>query len=302
MKKLKRKPSSYMRITGGLGNQMFQYAFLYVVHRKYGLSMKLDCSSYLTEFLKGNFVHNGYELERIFNINSRTSFIKFFLSLSLICYYSSLFVSKLFKRPQKQCKNVCIEKPENYYAFQPQYLNQPYSYYHGFFQHVKYYEYYRDELINEFKFPPFDNELDIKLASKIKETESVSIHVRRGDYVGNVGFKTFGEEYYVSAVSYIEERIEKPVFYVFSDDIDWCKNNLNISRVIYVEHNYKDTAFRDMQLISLCKHHIVTNSSFSWWASWLGEQKDDSINICPKIWHRQYPEKNPSPKDWIRLT
>ena len=117
---------------------------------------------------------------------------------------------------------------------------------------------------------------------------AVSLHVRRGDYVSDPKTKAIlgvcSLDYYRAAIAHIAERIESPAFFVFSDDIAWAKANLEIPFPCeYVDHNQGQQSYNDMHLMSLCKHHIIANSSFSWWGAWLNPRKD-KIVIAPENW------------------
>ena len=131
-----------------------------------------------------------------------------------------------------------------------------------------------DEVRNAFKFVPFDDELNLEMARNITKSESVAIHARVTNF--EYGMKeVVARNYYKKAVSYIKEKIDKPIsFFVFSDNVNWCSENLNIfglsiENITFVDYNKGENTFRDMQLMSLCKHIIIPNSTFSWWAGYL---------------------------------
>jgi hypothetical protein len=112
--------------------------------------------------------------------------------------------------------------------------------------------------------------------------------VRRGDYINNVkNNATYGEcslDYYRAAIAYISERVVRPYFFIFSDDISWVQDNLKLDVPCqYVEHNYGVDSYNDMHLMSLCRHHIIANSSFSWWGAWLNS-RPEKIVVGPRKW------------------
>jgi Glycosyl transferase family 11 len=155
----------------------------------------------------------------------------------------------------------------------------------------------------------FKNELDsynLKLKSKIDKTNSVSIHIRRGDYVNNLNTNaTHGLcsiDYYIKAVNYITERIESPYFFVFSDDIEWAKKNIMLNFPCqFISHNIGSKSYLDMQLMSLCKHNVIANSSFSWWGAWLNSN-DNKIVIAPRKWFAVNTDIcDLIPSNWISL-
>ena len=116
-------------------------------------------------------------------------------------------------------------------------------------------------------------------------------------------FAICSEKYFDSAIKYINERIPKPIFFVFSDDIEWCRTKLNIANAIYVDWNKDDNSFRDMQLMSMCKHNIICNSTFSWWGAYLNNNPD-KIVIAPNKWMKindKLFEGDIVPPTWIKL-
>ena len=122
----------------------------------------------------------------------------------------------------------------------------------------------------------------------IRACESVSVHIRRGDYLSNPAFYRFhgvcAVEYYEAAVGHLAGAVENPCFFLFSDDLDWARRNLRLDYpVTYVDHNGEDKDYEDLRLMSQCKHHIIANSSFSWWAAWLCANPG-KIVIAPRKW------------------
>ena len=129
--------------------------------------------------------------------------------------------------------------------------------------------------------------------------------MRRGDCVANpknayIGFCSL--DYYKAAINQMMNKIKDPVFFIFSDDIDWVKNNLLFaSQSIFVDHNKNTESYNDMRLMSLCKHHIIANSSFSWWGAWLNPNPDKLV-IAPKNWFRNgINDRDLIPVEWTRL-
>jgi hypothetical protein len=144
------------------------------------------------------------------------------------------------------------------------------------------------------------------IAEQIGRVNAVSLHVRRGDYVKNP--KTTAThglcslDYYHTAIRYIYETVEQPYFFIFSDDMAWVKEHLKIDAPCqYVDHNQGKESFNDMHLMSLCKHHIIANSSFSWWGAWLNSSPE-KIVIAPNKWFaNQNNIKDLLPNDWVTL-
>lgn len=281
-----------IKIKGGLGNQMFQYAFYKSFENRSETYVNFD-------FFKKNKAHNGLELEKLFEIElENNELIDFLLRKNFITNFirsisKKLGLLKIYKFEDTCYEEKIIKDKTNLII------------YDGYWQSEKYFKNIEVEIKKEFTFP----KLDIKnqdIAIQIKNEESVSVHVRRGDYIGN---KVLGglitKEYYEKAMEYIERYIQKPKYYIFSDDIEWCKKELDLDgrEVIFITHNKGEESYKDMQLMSLCKHNIIPNSSFSWWGAWLNENPN-KIVIAPKRWftkESRYKYEDIVPESWIKI-
>lgn len=179
-------------------------------------------------------------------------------------------------------------------------------YYTETYSSEKYFENAKELIQQKFIFSEITEEKNLELINKIKNRESVSIHVRRGDYIGNnVVGNMVKLDYYNEAIKYIENKVKNPIYIIFSNDIEWCKENLNLinKEVVYVEWNKKEKSFRDMQLMSLCKHNICTNSGFSWWGAWLNKNLE-KIVIIPEKWYSsesKISSDDIAPQNWIKI-
>lgn len=253
---------------GGLGNQMFQYAF-YRTLQLNSNDAYLDIS-----LLKKYPLHNGYELESIFNIKPKIA-----SNTQLYKTKNSLIFKVL--RKLKLYNAIIIQDG---IGFKQEYLMpKNNTYLIGYWQSEKYFIQHAKQIHKDFAFPSLDPENE-SIAQMILSTNSVSIHVRMGDYVnhplhGNICTL----EYYQQAISIIKQKINNPMFFIFSNDIEWCKQNLNIDNGIYITGNNGVDSYKDMQLMSLCKHNIIANSSFSWWGAWLNNNSS-KIVIAPSKW------------------
>jgi hypothetical protein len=176
--------------------------------------------------------------------------------------------------------------PETYHDEQgPGYQRIPYSQnlmIRGYFASYKYFDHHRKEIIEL-----FGNEGDLK--------NSVSLHVRRGDYIP-IGVKLPEIDYYNRAINYIDERKEIVNIFVFSDDLEWCKDNITDKRRIFVQQE----DFEEMWIMSWCENNIIANSGFSWWGAYLNKHKD-KIVISPKKWFEGYINPDLLPEEWITL-
>ncbi len=175
-------------------------------------------------------------------------------------------------------------------------------YFDGYWQTYKYLEPIR-ELLLEYFMPK--REFQVKVSDEVRQLEdsnSVFIGVRKGDYVKQEGrFGILDDKYYSVAIQEIKNRIDNPVFYVFSDDINWVKANMFKSEsVIYLNDNNTYNDYEEFQLMSLCKHAIIPNSTFHWWAAWLIKNKNKLV-VAPKNWFNDGTKIEIIPPKWIRL-
>lgn len=165
----------------------------------------------------------------------------------------------------------------------------------------------RQGVLNTFSFNREKEDIAfLDLAKSIEDNpNSVSLHIRRGDYlnISPTDYYQFGgvatSNYYKKAVTYMLKKKRKAFFYVFSDDIEWCKKEYKDLNPIFIECNNKDKSWRDMLLMSLCTNHINANSTFSWWGAWLSEK--DGITICPKEFIHNVITHDIYPDNWVRL-
>lgn len=180
-------------------------------------------------------------------------------------------------------------------------------YLEGYWQSEKYFSSIRDILLREFAFKYEQDAKSSEIANQIQKTESVSLHIRRGDYVNNpstnqiLGCCSF--DYYQKAVSYITKRIPNCHFYIFSDDHLWVCENFKLDHPFtMVDHNDASTNYEDLRLMSLCKNNIIANSSFSWWGAWLN-QNPNKIVIAPLKWFNDSSINTDDliPNSWIRV-
>lgn len=286
-----------VRFMGGLGNQMFQYA-LYRKLQYLNQSVKADVG-----WFGENIIHNGFEISKIFrNIDLEIAAKDEISSLSDI---SNGFFNVVRRKILRKYKTTHYK--EKGLFFQPEVFEMADNLYlDGYWQSEKYFFDIRNLLLEEFKFPKIESEYNRKILDIIENSNSVSIHVRRGDYLNNNIYSNIcSEKYYKSAINLIMKRINEPVFFIFSDDIEWCKERLFSEReknIHFVDNNQGENSFIDMQLISLCKYNIIANSSFSWWGAWLNNYKN-KIVIAPEKWVNIKKSKinDILPSDWIKI-
>lgn len=282
-----------VRITGGIGNQMFQYA----LKLKLDSILKQECEID-TRFYQKSSVHNGFELNKVFGIQARL----YNGPVQSLADQFPLFYKACFRVGIRSLRTT-DHLTEIRTCFRPDVLtlDKKNVYIDGYWQSEKYFQDIGDEVRKTFHFSEFAEQENIQLEQIIRERQSVSLHVRRGDYVGVSRFLSLGKtQYYQKAIEYIKSNVKNPMFVVLSDDIKWCKENINLpAETIFVTWNHGDKSYRDMQIMSICKHNIIANSSFSWWGAWLnnnpekcvvapsrffnGRMEDDS-HIIPEKW------------------
>jgi hypothetical protein len=177
----------------------------------------------------------------------------------------------------------------------------------GYWQSENYFKSQEAQIRNDFRFRfPLTGKNEY-WEQLINSTNAISLHVRRTDMINNPDIvKTHGScglDYYLEAANRISDGLEQPVFFIFSDDPEWCKENLHLSwPVHYIDNNQGDLAYIDMQLMSMCKHHVIANSSFSWWGAWLNTSNSKRV-IAPKRWFADNTKDTSDliPSGWIRI-
>lgn len=291
---------------GGLGNQMFQYAFVYALSKKFSTDIVFDMSWFEEVKKDEKLTTRVFELD-IFNINYEIATKKDLEQVILPRHRSKIqkLLWDVFKIVKyKPVGNALIQTSS--YSFDKKLLNPPeYIYYEGFFQNEKYFKYLREDLIKNFTLNIPVDEKNQSILNKIIETNSASLHIRRGDYVTLESAKKFhgtcSLDYYRKAIAYIAKRVENPHFFLFSDDTDWVVENLKIEYPFTIVDFNQGKGYLDLNLMKHCKHNIIANSSFSWWGAWLNENPN-KIVIAPKKWHTKKLKKcDIIPKSWIRL-
>lgn len=288
-----------VKLFGGLGNQLFQYAAARQLADIHQTDLFFDLTWF--ESIPFGNTKRDFELSN-YNIkfNTLNGMDRLRCKLYGIRGLNKLSILPALPKKFRRYKEVGFN-------FEPIFLDLPdSSYLDGYFQSFKYFESIADQIRNELT-PVIDyGELDLVVKSKIESVESVSIHVRRGDYVtSKASMKTLGVcdlDYYDRAINEIGRRLGNPHFFIFSDDPAWSKENLNVpGSVTYVSHNSGPTAFQDIRLMSICKHHIIANSTFSWWGAWLNKSQN-KIVISPRKWFADgMSSETLIPENWVQL-
>lgn len=283
-----------VKFNGGLGNQMFQWAFARAVEAKTGFAPSFDMSFFEKKYAR------PYELD-IFKLNA--TFVKDFWLKQKIS-----LIWKLRKKLNGKSFMGLNFYSEPHFEFDENLLKiQPSSYIEGFFQTEKYFKEIEDKLRADFQFKKEAEGENLELIEKIGATNSISLHVRRGDYVQKKRYQNLyancSLDYYKRGVEYIAEKNPNPTLFIFSDDIDWVKENLKLPfESVYVAHNTGSKSFEDLRLMSLCRHNVIANSSFSWWGAWLNNNPE-KIVIAPTKWFNdeEINQNDVIPSNWVKL-
>ncbi len=294
-----------IKFMGGLGNQMFQYAFGVALSHATGEDVFFDLSWFEEiKTHKGPVAKRVYELGH-FNIDpkfaSGEEVEKCINEKRVRKSYLPGFLRNIFKiQKYKIISNKIIERENSY---NPKLLKSKKDrYYEGYYQDEEYFINHRNEILKAFTLKTPLDSANAQMLEKIKNTNSISLHVRRGDYLNLE--KIFGLcnlEYYKNAIEYIASRTQNPHFFLFSDDIAWVKENLEINYpYTVVDINNLQTGFFDLELMKNCKHNIIANSSFSWWGAWLNENPE-KIVIAPKKWFLEGDRTTIVSKNWVKL-
>lgn len=275
-----------IKMTGGLGNQMFIYA-LYLSMQQKGINVRIDLSD-----MMHYHVHHGYEMHRVFSLPP----IEFTMNQKIKKIVEFLFFKTIIERKQHGSL-----KP--YFGKQ----HWPLIYYKGFYQNERYFAQCKDLIRKTFSFNLSQaNKRSLDMISTIEnDSHAVSIHVRRGDYLLPQHFKHTGcictKTYYQRAIDHMLEQDPQAHFYVFSDGMKWVKQNLRLpSESIFVDWNQGSDSWQDMMLMSRCKNNIICNSTFSWWGAWLNNHPHKLV-LCPDKWSAKEEASKFVPSDWKQI-
>ena len=254
-------------LTGGLGNQMFQYA----LGRHLAIKNKTELKLHFTNALF--CTPRTFSLD-CFNIQAEIATDGDLKKLGVV---KNRIINRLLYLIDERYgiqfnKHIITQRYP--YTFNSDYLNiKDNSYIQGYWADERYFKSAENIIRKEFTPKEKLDEKNQKILKQIQSTMSVSIHVRRGDYITNKTniLKFIGLDYYVTAINNIKKSISNPVFFVFSDDIPWCKKNLDqlSNNICYINHNTGKNSYKDLVLMNACKQNIIANSSFSWWSGWL---------------------------------
>lgn len=288
-----------IKFDGGLGNQMFQYAFGKSLEKKGCCEIYYDNGVYI-----GDNPYRQFNLD-IFKIND----IKFIQAKYKKSIFKKILKECLVLKKFKQNINILEEcnfkkykkvkqKNNSFYYDESLYHLKENAYITGFFQNSKYFDDIREIILKNFQLDVELSEKNKNLLSKIQNSNSCSIHIRRGDYVLLNNFDVLPFNYYQEAMTIINSKYADTIFYVFSDDIEWCKNFFHDDSIFFVDNNLN---YIDLELMKNCKNNIIANSTFSWWAAYLNNNPNKTVIAPIPIFTRVKNSYEFIPSDWTTI-
>lgn len=290
------------KLIGGIGNQLFQYA---VGRHKSLLSkseLKLDVTGFEHYPLRKYSLH-AFNIEESF-----ASEEEIYQAKKKVTRRTWRYFSPLLERMVGPKKRWTAFRELNVMPYNPAVLRAEGNIYlEGYWQSEKYFVGIGDTIRREFTMKAQPGPESKEMAEKILSTQSVSVHFRRGDYESNEVTRkvhgVLGKEYYEAAIKIIRQRVRDPHLFLFSDDADWVAENVDLGRpAIIVGHHPGVSSYEELWLMSLCKHNIIANSSFSWWGAWLNANKD-KVAVAPERWFNvpMYDTSDLIPQGWLKI-
>lgn len=267
-----------VNVIGGLGNQMFQYAFALALQKVFpNETVKINTSCF-----NGYPLHNGFELDRIFKLNIPKATFADLLKTAYPWMHFRLW----------QIGRRILPARKSMFSDKALVMNQEiedlisYSYFDGYWQKPHLIKKYKEYIIEKFEFPKISDEQNLHALEFITEKDTAFIHVRRGDYVNH---KIFGgicsEDYYKRGIEKLKKEYGFSRFIIFSDDITWAKEALTQfleeCDYLFLDWNKKEKDYIDIDLMSRCSGALISNSTFSWWGAWLMKK---GVVLCPTSW------------------
>lgn len=291
-------------VVGGLGNQMFQYAFSLTLEKKDETSL----NDYLARNGQSNY---GSELKNVFGINLKNNqfdnFLVWYIRKCIVfACKSNTPVFYIFLIKMLRILGIVVKSDYLPELMKDNKIRCLKSIWYGRFQNEAFFKTHEEEVREKFSFDlSLASERTREIAKVIEQKNSISFHVRRGDYLSPSNASTFGNictlEYYQKTIQFILETVEKPVFFVFSDDIQWVKENLKFpGEIYYIDWNTGNSSWEDMYLMSICKHNIIANSTFSWWGAWLNKNPKKKV-LCPPKYTNTEEYTDLFPDTWTKI-
>ena len=283
-----------IKIWGGLGNQLFQYSFGKYLAAKLGTSVKYDIqtTNSLNSFTQRDLALSFFNVHIDAATKEEVNEKKYFRNIQLarlerkIAQQFPFLFKKHIVESNIQAPAEVLDVKDN-------------CYYEGYWQSYKYLAPIESLLRKEFTLKQLPGQQVAVTLTEIESSPSASIHVRRSDYVTHAHFATCDMEYYQQAMAQIKKTTAGIKFFIFSDDMPWCKENFTGPEFVFVEGNRH---YEDLYLMSKCSHNIIANSTFSWWGAWLNTNPQKMV-VTPAGWYKKKDKKKNEllPEDWIKI-
>jgi hypothetical protein len=295
-----------VQVAGGLGNQLFQYAAGRALAERLRAKLIFDCTIRSAEprtFALDRFSINPQVAQSV-PAKIRPRYFRFGGKLGgwITEKYHDAF-PRAAHIDGHRFKIIYEKQP---FVYDPRFGNLKGSIYlMGWWQSYRYFESVADTIRSELQVVWASSAVHREWLDRIRRSNSICLHVRRGDYLKPETLKRFGVcqlSYYINAIHSVRTRIESPLFFVFSDDHAWCRGNLPLDdTMILVDANKPGDAVEELSLMAACRHHIIANSSFSWWGAWLADHPDQIV-VAPNPWFvGEPPAQDLLPRRWMQL-
>ncbi len=280
-----------VEFNGGLGNQMFQYA-LYLQLKECGRSVKIDKSSRYGTGASRPFCLEVFDIEKDYAVQEELSQYK---------DEKTGYVNQVRRKIFGKKETIFREVDEKYLG---EVLEQKEGIITGFWQSEEYFKGVKEQVRMLYNKERVLDPANREILRRIKFSNSISMHIRRGDYTWSDVSAIFGgictADYYKKAMSYFRSEYTDSKFYIFTNDPEWARQNYTEEDCCIVDSNHEEQGYLDLYLMSFCKHHIIANSSFSWWGAWLGRNKEKQV-IAPQRWTNSKEDNRIFCEGWIRI-
>lgn len=289
-----------IKIQGGFGNQMFQYAAIRSLSESTGTPFAVDN----IQLERGEGVTPRRYTLSVFNINPKVLDKKEFKYFTQEQKHP--WITSLKRKFGRFVPKVIVQSGDLSFLDPKPYIHED-VYFDGLFQSEKYFLKHRDLILKEFTLKNTLSSEAQKMTDTMDTTESVVIQVRRGDYVSNykatANHGVTGLDYFDSALKHIQSKVSKEIeVFIISDDIEWCKDNIKFSQKMHFVSQPSIKDFEEIILMTHAKHLIISNSTFGWWGAWLN-QNPGKIIVAPKQWFKnpKLKQEDIVPSSWIRI-
>jgi hypothetical protein len=313
-----------IRFSGGLGNQIYQYALLKRLQLSYpDAEIRIDLS-----FYQQNHIHNGFELDKVFGIFEKgirearkrdLLKVKYEIPFESMERFPKLLIKSVtwantrsrFIFTNMHLRNEIKEEFQNlagnFEKQEPEKLNKQienidsrkHCYIDGYWQNELFFREVLSKVLEELHFPDFQDNINIELENQIRSSQAVSIHVRRGDYV-NSNYDVLTPDYYKNAIQYIK-KTDVTKYFIFTDDVKYVEQEFGFLKNKYIVRNNKgEASWCDLKLMSLCRYNILANSSFSNWAGYFNKN-NDKIIVYPSQYTKTEKNTDKFGKEWVKI-